>query len=83
MRSRFEDQEQEERHDNNWDRANNQDDVIAWAASGRDEIIGYDGLFDFPQVAENVNKSGDDRDEGDRCDDSDGEERVGNGKDGE
>jgi hypothetical protein len=78
--SRLDNQKQQERHHDDRHCANDQDDVIARAAPGRDEIIGEDGLLDLAEVGEHVNERDDYREQGDRGDDSDGEERVGCGE---
>ena len=82
MRSRFENEKQKQRHDADRDGANNQDHIIARAVSRRDEIIRDDGLFDLPQVAQNVNERRDYRHEGGRCDDPNWEERIRYGQKG-
>ena len=61
----LEDEKQKQRRDDDGNGANDQDEIVAGPAFPRNEIIGNDRLFDFSEVAQDVDEGGDHRYQGD------------------
>jgi hypothetical protein len=76
LRSRSNNQEQEQRHDHNRYRANNQDNIIPWAALRRREIVCRDRAFNFLEMTQHINKRCYDCEKRDHSQNANGQERV-------